>query len=40
MVKNLVNKEHVEAAVTALLQLITKMQIVKGVAEFAFVNFN
>lgn len=28
MIKNLVNKKRVEAAVTALLQLITKMQIV------------
>lgn len=39
-VKNLVNKKHVEAAVMALLQLITKMQIVKEVAEFACVNLN
>lgn len=40
MVKNLVNKKHMEAAGTALLQLITKMQIVKEVAEFACVNVN
>lgn len=40
MVKNLVNKKHVEAAVRSLLQLITKMQIVKEIAEFACVNVN
>lgn len=40
MMKNLVNKKHVEEAVTALLQLITKMQIVKEVPGFACVNVN
>lgn len=39
-VKNSVNKKRVEAAVMALLQLITQMQIVKEVAEFACVNVN